>query len=112
MRHEVLFLNSRRAYIRVEDVWYDTNKEHDPKVGQGFLLGQIKEVLSFEKYKELYPESKTEMYYDFVDKTHTGGFIRKVSDKKFLHGEYSRVVQYAVNPLQPSLISKKDINLN
>ena len=112
MRHEVLFLNSRRAYVRVDDTWYDTNKEHNPRVGQGFLLGQIKEVLSFEKYKELYPESKTEMFYEVVDKTQTGGFIRKVSDKKILHGEYARVVQYGVNPLQPNLISKKDINLN
>jgi len=112
MKHEILFLNSRRAYVRVEDTWYDTEKEHNPKVGQGFLLGMIKEVLSFEQYKELYPESKTEMFYEVVDKTHTGGFIRKVSDKKMMFGEYNRVVQYAVNPMQPTLISKKDSNLN
>jgi hypothetical protein len=112
MKHEILFLNSRRAYVRVEDTWYDTEKEHNPKVGQGFLLGIIKEVLSFEQYKELYPESKTEMFYEVVDKTHTGGFIRKVSDKKMMFGEYNRVVQYAVNPMQPALISKKDSNLN
>ena len=47
MRHEVLFLNSGRSYVRLDDVWYDTSKEHDPQVGQGFLTGKIEEVLDF-----------------------------------------------------------------
>ena len=108
MKHEVLFLNSRRAYVRVDDTWYDTSKEHDPQIGQGFLLGKIEEVLDYEKYSSKYPESKTEKYYEVVDKTQTGGYIRRVWEGK----EFGRIVQYAVNPLQPTQLFKKDIQLN
>ena len=112
MKHEVLFLNSRRSYVRIEDTWYDTNKEHNPKVGQGFLLGTIEEVIDYQSYKDKYPESKTEVFYIVNDKTQTRGYIRKVSDKKIGVGEYSRLVQYAVNVDQPTMMSKKDIDIN
>ena len=112
MKHEVLFLSSRRSYVRVNETWYDTNKEHNPKKGQGFLLGSIEEILDYETYTKTYPESKTEIFYEVNDKTHSGGYLRKISDKKIAVGEYNRAVQYAVNPLQPTLISKKDIGLN
>ena len=112
MRHEVLFLNSGRSYVRIDDVWYDTNKEHDPQVGQGFLMGRIEEILDFETYKEIYPESKTEMFYNVTDKTQTRGFIRKVSDLKYDTGDYGRRVEYGVNPLQPAIRLKQDIDLN
>ena len=112
MRHEVLFLNGGRSYVRLDDVWYDTNKEHDPQVGQGFLMGRVEEVLDFETYKETYPESKMEMFYNITDKTQTRGFIRKVSDLKYDTGNYSRMVEYAVNPAQPTVLLKQDIDLN
>jgi hypothetical protein len=112
MRHEVLFLNSRRSYVRVNETWYDTHKEHSPQKGQGFLLGAIEEVLEYETYTKTYPESKREIFYEVNDKTHSGGYLRKVSDRKMAAGEYNRAVEYAVNPLQPTLVSKKDIELN
>jgi len=112
MKHEVLFLNSRRSYVRVDDTWYDTHKEHNPQIGQGFLLGTIEEVLDYETYKASFPESKTEIYSNVNDKTQTRGYLRKVADKKIGAGEYSRLVQYAVNPSQPTLMSKKDIDIN
>lgn len=112
MKHEALFLNSRRSYVRIDDVWYDTNKEHNPQIGQGFLMGTIQEVLDYETYIKNYPESKTEIYYAVNDKTQTKGYLRKVADKKMGVGEYSRMVQYGVNPAQPTLLSKKDIEAN
>ena len=33
MKHEVLFLNSERAYVRVIDTWYDTHKDSNPEIG-------------------------------------------------------------------------------
>lgn len=112
MKHEVLFLNSSRTYVRIQDVWYDTHKEHNPKVGQAFLTGDIEEVLDYESYTAAYPESKTEIFYIVNDKTQARGAIRKVEDRKMGDGTYERMVQYAVNPLQPSLFTKQDIELN
>ena len=112
MKHEILFLNSSRCYVRIQDVWYDTHKEHNPQVGQPFLVGLVEEVLSYEAYKETYPESKTEIYYIVNDKTQSRGFIRKVEDKRMGEGSYERMVQYAINPLQPSPFIKQDISLN
>lgn len=112
MRHEVLFLNSRRTYVRVGETWYDNHIDNGLKVGDKFLLGPVEEVLTFEQYKDRYPESKTEIYYEVADKTHSGGFLRKVSDKKIAHGEYQKQVEYAVNPAQPAAILKQDIRMN
>lgn len=112
MKHEVLFLNSRRTYVRVGETWYDTHKENNPKVGHVFLLGTINEVLDYETYTETYPESKTEIFYTVNEKTQNRGCIRKVEDKKISEGEYARMVQYAVNPQQPSPFIKQDISLN
>ena len=112
MKHEVLFLNSSRSYVRIKDVWYDTHKEHNPKIGDAFLIGIIEEVLDYESYRTTYPESKTEIYSMVTDKTQSGGYLRKVEDRKMGDGTYSRMVQYGVNPLQPSPFIKQDISLN
>lgn len=110
MRHEVLFLNSGRSYVRIQDVWYDLNKEHDPQIGNGFIMGTIEEVLDYESYVKSYPESNTELFYMVNEKTHSKGFIRKVSDAKYSSGKYSRIVEYGVNAMQPVTIQKQDID--
>lgn len=112
MKHEVLFLNSRRSYVRIGETWYDTHKENSPKVGQAFLLGLIEEVIDYETYTKKYPESKTEIFYQVNEKTQNKGCIRKVEDRKMGDGEYARMVQYGVNPQQPSPFIKQDISLN
>lgn len=89
MKHEVLFLNSKRTYVRVNDTWYDTHVENNPRVGEMFLLGRIEEVLDYDSYTNNYPESKDEIYPYVADKTISGGCIRRVVDG---------LVKYAVNP--------------
>jgi hypothetical protein len=96
MKHEVLFLNSSRAYVLVNDTWYDTHKDSNPQEGDSFLIGEIEEVLNYEQYKEKYPESKTEIYNEVTDKTISGGYLRRVLD---------RMVKYAVNPATPMVSS-------
>lgn len=92
MKHEILKLNSSRVYVLVNDVWYDSHVDLNPKVGQRFLDGQIKKVLSFEDYTEKFPESKNEMYEYVSEKTVSGGYIRRVVEG---------IVKYAVNPVTP-----------
>jgi len=96
MRHEVLFLNSKRAYVLVNDTWYDTTKDSNPRVGESFLIGKIEEVIDYETYKEKYPESKQEIYSEVTDKTISGGYLRRVIDG---------MVKYAVNPATPMVSS-------
>lgn len=90
MKHEILYLNSKRSYVRVEDTWYDAHVDLLPEIGQTFLLGKIEEVLSYEQYVNTYPEVKDEIYPYIADKTISKGFIRKVVDK---------VVKYGINPI-------------
>lgn len=92
MRHEILRLNSSRAYVLVKDTWYDTHADLNPKVGQNFLNGQIERVLSFADYTKEFPESTNETYDYVSEKTVSGGFIRRVVDG---------MVKYAVNPVTP-----------
>lgn len=89
MKHEILWLKRSRAYVLVNDVWYDAHAELNPQVGQNYLNGQIQRVLSFEEYKKEFPESKNEMYDYVSDKTISGGFIRRVVEG---------VVKYGVDP--------------
>jgi hypothetical protein len=96
MKHEVLFLNPGRTYVRVNDTWYDTHKDSNPEIGQGFLIGKVEEILSYEEYKGKYPESKTEIYSEVTDKTISGGYLRRVLDN---------MVKYAVNPATPMVSS-------
>lgn len=96
MKHEVLFLNASRAYVLVDDVWYDSHKDNNPKKGDSFLIGRIEEVLDYEKYTKKYPESKTEIYNEVTDKTISGGYLRRVLDN---------MVKYAVNPATPMVSS-------
>lgn len=92
MTHEILKLNNSRAYVLVNDTWYDTHADLSPKVGQNFLNGQIKEILSYEDYTKRFPESKNETYEYVSEKTVSGGYIRRVVDG---------MVKYAVNPVTP-----------
>ena len=96
MKHEVLFLSPRRAYVRVNETWYDTHRDSNPQKGDGFLIGKIEEVLDYEKYIKKYPESKTEIYNEVTDKTISGGYLRRVVDG---------MVKYAVNPATPTVSS-------
>jgi len=102
MKHEVLFLNSSRAYVLVEDTWYDTTKESNPRVGESFLLGRIEKVLDYETYTKKYPESKQEIYNEVTDKTISGGYLRRVVDG---------MVKYAVNPAAPTVGSNIKVEL-
>ena len=82
------------------------------------LVGEPRGVINkddvdwYESYKDSYPESKIELYYVVNDKTQSGGFIRKVSDAKYASGMYSKIVEYGVNPMQPVMIRKQDIDSN
>ena len=98
MKHEVLLLNPSRAYVLVDDVWYDSHKDNNPKKGDSFLIGKVEEVLDYEKYTKKYPESKTEIYTEVTDKTISGGYLRRVLDN---------MVKYAVNPATPMVSSSK-----
>jgi len=104
MTHEVLFLNSRRSYVLVNSVWYDTNKDLNPVVGQQFLLGKIEKVLSYEDYTKQFPESKTEIYPLVTEKTISGGFIRKI-----FHDGSQNLVKYGINPVVSSN-TQSDLN--
>jgi len=97
MKHEVLFLNSNRAYVLVDDTWYDTTRDSNPQAGESFLIGKIKKVLDYEAYMKKYPESKKEIYNEVTDKTISGGYLRRVIDG---------MVKYAVNPAAPTVGSK------
>ena len=103
MKHEVLFLSSKRAYVRVGDTWYDTTRESNPRVGESFLIGKIEEVLDYETYTKNYPESKQEIYNEVTDKTISGGYLRRVVDK---------MVKYAVNPAMPMVGKKLESSLD
>lgn len=98
MKHEVLFLKPSRTYVLVNETWYDTHKDTNPKKGDSFLIGKIEEVLDYEKYTKKYPESKTEIYDEVTDKTISGGYLRRVIDS---------MVKYAVNPATPTVSSSK-----
>ena len=91
--HEVLSLNANRAYVLVNDTWYDTSKELYPQVGANFLTGAIDQILSFEEYTQMFPESKTELLSTASDKIPAGGYIRKITNDGS-----GNLVRYGVNP--------------
>jgi hypothetical protein len=101
MKHETLHLNPRYVYVLVNNTWYDTHAELNPKVGQSFLNGQIQEILDYQSYIEKYPEAKDEMYSYVSEKTIHGGYIRRVVNSS---------VKYAINPAtsMTSNVSVKD----
>jgi hypothetical protein len=101
MKHEILKLNSSRTYVLVDDTWYDTHVDLNPKTGQGFLNGRIEKILSYKEYTEEFPESKNEMYDHVSEKFISGGYIRRVVDG---------LVKYAVNPATPAASSMTDKN--
>ena len=102
MRHEILFLKPSRAYVLIDDVWYDTPRDSNPQVSQSFLTGRIEKVLDYEAYTKKYPQSKDEMFEYVSDKTISGGYIRRTVDG---------MVKYAVNPATPTVgsSSKKEL---
>lgn len=99
-RHEVLLLNSTRAYVRVGDTWYDTRSDFGQAIGEQFLIGTIEEILTYTEYKKKFPESKNEMWSRVNDKTNSGGYIRKASSKSDGVGSHDQLVEYAINPQQ------------
>ena len=98
MRHEVLLLNKNRSYVLVDNTWYDTHVDLNPAVGQSFLTGNIEKVLSYKDYTAKYPESKDEMYPMVIDKTISGGYIRKVVTTRTSSDTSDKIVKYGVNP--------------
>lgn len=103
MTHEILFLNESRAYVLVNDVWYDTNKELFPQIGASFLIGKISKVLTYEQYTEQYPESKNELYPIVNEKTISSGYIRK-----YTNDAGDQLVKYGVNPAHPQTSGKTE----
>jgi hypothetical protein len=97
MTHEILHLNRNRAYVLVNDTWYDTHKDLHPQVGASFLTGKIVEVLSYDDYINQYPESTQEIHPEITDKTISGGYLRRTVDG---------AVKYAVNPATPQVGSR------
>lgn len=97
MKHQALFLNLNRAYVLVDNTWYDTTRDSNPRVGDSFLIGKIKKVLDYETYTKKYPESKQEIYNEVTDKTISGGWLRRT---------VNGMVKYAVNPATPTVGSK------
>jgi hypothetical protein len=98
--HEILHLNPSRIYIRVGETWYDSRADFGHKIGDPFLIGRVEEILSYEEYTDLFPESTTELYERVSEKTNTGGYIRKASYVTKDGGGYESLVEYAVNPQQ------------
>ena len=82
--HEVLSLNAKRAYVLVNGTWYDTSKELYPQVGANFLTGMIDQILSFEEYAQMFPESKTELLIKASDKIPAGSFAQTNNPTPFL----------------------------
>jgi len=93
MKHEILHLNDKRAYVLVNDTWYDSHVELAPQKGQSFLNGIIEEVLDYSTYTTKYPEVKEEIFTVVSEKTMHRGYIRRVVDG---------VVKYGVNPAIPT----------
>lgn len=94
MKHETLYLNKNRLYVLVNDTWYDTHVDLNPKVGQTFLNGRIEKILDYEAYREKYPDANEEIYPYVSEKTIHGGYVRRV---------VNGTVKYAVNPAVPNL---------
>ena len=99
-RHEVLYLNPSRTYVRVGNTWYDTRNDFDQQIGDQFLIGAIEEILSYKDYTKQYPKSKTEMGPKASDKTMSGGYIRKASSLIDANSKHMSIVEYGVNPQQ------------
>jgi len=99
-KHEILYLNSSRTYVRVGNTWYDNSSSFEYNKGEAFLIGKIEEVLSYEEYTKQYPESKTEMGPRVSDKLSAGGYIRKTSTGVDKFGNKASIVEYGVNPQQ------------
>jgi len=109
--HEILFLNSSRVYLRVGNTWYDGTTSFHYEIGDIFVIGKIEEILSYAKYKARFPTSKNEMGPSMSDKTNSGDYIRKVSNKADSQGRYNNIVEYTVNSQRYKIdTSKADIN--
>lgn len=100
MNHQIMFADSSRMFVRIDDTWYDTHKEFQPQVGQRFLIGRIEEVLNYDEYVKQFGKRVKTMYEDVAEKTHSGGFLRKVETDSQGGGVTTSRVVYAVNPIR------------
>lgn len=100
MQHQIMFANSSRMFVRVDDTWYDTHKEFDPQVGQRFLIGRIDEVLNYDEYTKKFGKRIKTMHEDVTEKTQSGGYLRKTETQYQDDGTSLSRVVYAVNPIR------------
>ena len=110
-RHEILDLNSSRVYLRVSDTWYDSPRDFNYELGDRFLIGTVEEILSYDEYREQYPDSKHEMRPKVSEKTVHGGYLRKTTYLDNGDGTRTNMVEYAVNPQQLVSFDKLDFEL-
>ena len=110
-RHEILDLNSSRVYLRVGDTWYDSPRDFNYELGDRFLIGMVEEILSYDQYREQYPDSKHEMRPKVSEKTVHGGYLRKTTHVDNGDGTRCSMVEYAVNPQQLVSFDKLDFEL-
>jgi hypothetical protein len=69
--------------IDKEETWYDSRSEFEHQVGDLFLNGHIKEVLTYDQYVAKLEKEKvsvSEMLEEVSERTGHRGFIRKVVD--------------------------------
>lgn len=129
MNHAILKLDSSRAYVLVEsnvfenvvdknsewkvkitgteETWFDTPKmyveESITKVGDKFLAGKIRKILSYDDYMKKYPDTISR-FDEVNEETDHKGFIRTVGASRMKTNSYDNwsieTVQYAVNPLR------------
>ena len=102
MKHQIMFANSNRVFVRVQDTWYDTHRELTPVVGQPFLTGRIEEILDYKEYTSQFGKKVHQIYDDIKDKTHSGGWLRKVASEPDGEGSSVSRVVYGINPSHQS----------
>jgi len=105
VKHETLFTDRSRAFVKVGNTWYDTNKELQPIVDQPFLAGRISEVLSYDEYVAQFGEKMSCIFDEVNDRTKSSGFLRKVVDEYYETGKASRVVRYGINVQRISMVA-------
>lgn len=103
-KHETLYLNSTRVYLRVGETWYDSRADFGHKIGEQFLIGSIEEILTYSEYTDRFPDAKSELFAKVNDKTGPNGYIRKATYTATSDGGRISSVDYAVNPQQFSVI--------
>ena len=57
-KYQIRQLTPNKSYVLVNDIWYDTPKVFDPKVGDNFKDGKITQVLSYNEFTTQHPKAK------------------------------------------------------